>query len=56
MLGHKSNISLIFDFMDTDLEMIIKDKSLLLPPGVVKAYSLMILQVSDTNIKDYEIS
>lgn len=44
VLGHKSNISLIFDFMDTDLEMIIKDKSLLLPPGVVKAYSLMILQ------------
>ena len=39
--------------MDTDLEMIIKDKSLLLPPGAVKAYSLMILQVSDEPNNNY---
>jgi cyclin-dependent kinase 7 len=44
VFGHKSNISLIFDFMDADLEMIIKDRQILLPPPHVKAYSLMMLQ------------
>ena len=46
VFGHKSNISLIFDFMDADLEMVIRDKMILLSPGDVKAYSLMMLQVS----------
>ena len=44
VLGHKSNISLIFDFMDTDLEVIIRDPSILLTPGHVKAYAIMALQ------------
>jgi cyclin-dependent kinase 7 len=44
VLGHKSNISLIFDFMDTDLEVIIRDSSILLTPGHVKAYAVMTLQ------------
>lgn len=44
VLGHKSNISLIFDFMDTDLEVIIRDPSILLTPGHIKAYSIMALQ------------
>ena len=46
MFGRASNISLIFDFMDADLEMIIKDKSILLPAGHIKSYSVMMLQVS----------
>ena len=44
VLGHKSNISLIFDYMDTDLEVIIRDSSILLTPGHIKAYSIMTLQ------------
>ncbi|XP_069483500.1 cyclin-dependent kinase 7 isoform X3 [Ambystoma mexicanum] len=42
--GHKSNISLVFDFMETDLEVIIKDTSLVLTPAHIKAYMLMTLQ------------
>uniref|UniRef100_F7D1B6 Cyclin-dependent kinase 7 n=3 Tax=Ornithorhynchus anatinus TaxID=9258 RepID=F7D1B6_ORNAN len=42
--GHKSNISLVFDFMETDLEVIIKDNSLVLTPAHIKAYMLMTLQ------------
>ncbi|CAM4558570.1 unnamed protein product, partial [Lepidochelys olivacea] len=42
--GHKSNISLVFDFMETDLEVIIKDSSLVLTQSHIKAYMLMTLQ------------
>ncbi|XP_025057171.1 cyclin-dependent kinase 7 isoform X2 [Alligator sinensis] len=42
--GHKSNISLVFDFMETDLEVIIKDTSIVLTPSHIKAYMLMTLQ------------
>ncbi|XP_069079236.1 cyclin-dependent kinase 7 isoform X1 [Pleurodeles waltl] len=42
--GHKSNISLVFDFMETDLEVIIKDTSLVLTPAHIKSYMLMTLQ------------
>ncbi|KAM4709745.1 cyclin-dependent kinase 7 isoform 1-T1 [Discoglossus pictus] len=42
--GHKSNISLVFDFMETDLEVIIKDSSLVLTPSHIKSYVLMTLQ------------
>lgn len=44
VFGHKSNISLVFDFMDTDLEVVIKDMSLVLRPSDVKAYVLMTLK------------
>ena len=44
VLGHKSNISLIFDFMDTDLEVIVRDSSILLTAGHIKAYSIMALR------------
>ena len=43
VFGHKSNVSLVFDFMDTDLEVIIKD-SVVLTPANIKAYTLMTLQ------------
>ncbi|XP_042731205.1 cyclin-dependent kinase 7 isoform X3 [Lagopus leucura] len=42
--GHKSNISLVFDFMETDLEVIIKDTSIVLTQAHIKAYMLMTLQ------------
>lgn len=44
MFGHKSNVSLVFDFMDTDLEVIIKDSTIVLTPANIKAYLLMTLQ------------
>uniref|UniRef100_A0A3Q0S9B5 [RNA-polymerase]-subunit kinase n=1 Tax=Amphilophus citrinellus TaxID=61819 RepID=A0A3Q0S9B5_AMPCI len=42
--GHKSNISLVFDFMETDLDVIIKDTSLVLTPANIKACILVTLQ------------
>lgn len=44
VFGHKSNISLVFDFMDTDLEVIVKDTTIVLTPSNIKAYVLMTLQ------------
>jgi cyclin-dependent kinase 7 len=44
VFGHKSNVSLVFDFMDTDMEVLIKDTSLVLTPANVKAYTLMTLK------------
>ena len=44
VFGHKSNVSLIFDYMDTDLEMIIRDPSIILSPANIKAYLVMTLQ------------
>ena len=43
VFGHKSNISLIFDFMDTDLEVIIRDTSIILTSADIKAYIIMTL-------------
>lgn len=44
VFGHKSNISLIFDYMDTDLEVIIRDPSIVLSASDIKAYLVMTLQ------------
>lgn len=44
VFGHKSNISLIFDYMDTDMEVLIRDTSILLTAGHIKAYILMTLK------------
>jgi len=44
VFGHKSNVSLVFDYMDTDMEVLIKDTSLVLTPANVKAYALMTLK------------
>ncbi|ELT96418.1 hypothetical protein CAPTEDRAFT_176177 [Capitella teleta] len=40
VFGQKSNVSLVFDFMDTDLEIIIKASGLILTPSHIKAYML----------------
>jgi cyclin-dependent kinase 7 len=37
-------VSLVFDFMDTDMEVLIKDTSLVLTPANVKAYTMMTLK------------
>lgn len=45
VFGHKSNVSLVFDFMDTDLEVIIKDPKIpVLTPANIKAYMIMTLR------------
>ncbi|XP_054719647.1 cyclin-dependent kinase 7-like [Uloborus diversus] len=44
VFGSKSNVSLVFDFMDTDLEIIIKDSQIVLTPSHIKAYIIMTLQ------------
>lgn len=44
VFGQKSNVSLVFDFMDTDLEIIVKDNTIVLTPGNVKAYTIMTLK------------
>ena len=45
VFGHKSNVSIVMDFMDTDLEVIIKDPSIILSPANIKSYILQTLQV-----------
>ncbi|KAL6435710.1 hypothetical protein ACFW04_005541 [Cataglyphis niger] len=44
VFGHKSNVSLVFDFMDTDLEVIIKDSNIVLTAANIKAYMIQTLQ------------
>jgi len=36
VIGHKSNISLVMDFMDTDLEVLIRDTNIIFLPAQVK--------------------
>jgi len=40
VFGHKSNVSIVMDFMDTDLEVIIKDTSIVLSAANIKSYIL----------------
>ncbi|XP_076767005.1 cyclin-dependent kinase 7 [Xylocopa sonorina] len=47
VFGHKSNVSLVFDFMDTDLEVIIKDNNIVLTAANIKAYMIQTLQGLD---------
>lgn len=44
VFGHKSNVSLVFDFMLYDLEIIIKDPKIVLTPANVKSYIIQTLQ------------
>ncbi|XP_050311741.1 cyclin-dependent kinase 7 [Anthonomus grandis grandis] len=43
VFGHISNVSLVFDFMDTDLEVIIKDNTIILTTANIKSYILQTL-------------
>lgn len=44
VFGYRSNISLVFDFMETDLEVIIKDMNIVLTQSHIKAYMIMTLK------------
>ncbi|OWF54710.1 cyclin-dependent kinase 7-like [Mizuhopecten yessoensis] len=44
VFGHRSNVSLVFDFMETDLEIVIKDNEIVLTPGHIKSYTLQTLK------------
>lgn len=44
VFGHMSNVSLVFDFMDTDLEVIVKDLTLILTIPNIKSYIIQTLQ------------
>lgn len=44
VFGHASNVSLVFDFMDTDLEVIIKDSTIILTIANIKSYMIQTLQ------------
>ncbi|MFH4977475.1 hypothetical protein AB6A40_004184 [Gnathostoma spinigerum] len=43
VIGHKTNIQLVFDFMETDLEHVVKDNSIILMPAHVKNITLQVL-------------
>lgn len=43
VFGHRSNISIVYDFMDTDLEVIIKDSTIILTLAHIKSYILQTL-------------
>ncbi|CAD6211765.1 GSCOCG00003820001-RA-CDS [Cotesia congregata] len=47
VFGYKSNVSLVFDFMDTDLEIIIKDSSIVFTISHIKSYMIQTLQGLD---------
>ncbi|KAG0232230.1 kinase-like domain-containing protein [Mortierella sp. GBAus27b] len=44
---HKTNLNLVLEFLESDLEMIIKDKSIVFMPGDVKHWMLMTLRGLD---------
>ena len=44
VFGHRSDVSLVFEFCQTDLEVIIRDKSIVLTPANIKSYLLMTLK------------
>lgn len=43
VFGQKSNVSLVFDFMETDLEIVIKDTKIVLTAPHIKSYMLQTL-------------
>ena len=44
VFGTGSNVAIVMDFMDTDLEVIIKDTSIILTPAHIKTYTLQTLK------------
>ncbi|CCD69307.1 Cyclin-dependent kinase 7 [Caenorhabditis elegans] len=43
VIGHRTSIQLVFDFMDTDLEHVIKDKEIILMPAHIKNITMQML-------------
>ena len=44
VFGCKSEVSLVFEFMETDLEIVIRDTSIAITPAHIKSYILMTLE------------
>ncbi|KAK9761447.1 TFIIH complex serine/threonine-protein kinase subunit kin28 [Basidiobolus ranarum] len=47
VFSHKGNLNLVLEFLDSDLEMIIKDKSLVFMPADIKSWMMMMLRGLD---------
>ncbi|CAI2315468.1 unnamed protein product [Caenorhabditis sp. 36 PRJEB53466] len=43
VIGHRTSIQLVFDFMDTDLEHVVKDQSIILMPAHIKNITMQML-------------
>lgn len=41
---HKGNLHLVFEFMESDLEAVIRDRNIVLSPADIKSYLQMILK------------
>jgi len=50
---HKSNIYLVFELMQWDLQQVIEDRSVILKPGDIKSYMKMLLQGVSTCHKNW---
>lgn len=48
VFAHKNNLALVFDFMESDLEMVIKNRATVLSPADIKAYMRMLLQALES--------
>lgn len=44
VFGHRSQVSLVFEFMETDLEIVIRDLNIIITPAHIKSYILMTLE------------
>ncbi|KAJ2489551.1 TFIIH complex serine/threonine-protein kinase subunit kin28 [Coemansia sp. RSA 2050] len=47
VFSHKTNLNLVLEFLDTDLENVIKDKSLVFMPADIKSWMMMALRGLD---------
>ncbi|KAI7867739.1 kinase-like domain-containing protein [Spinellus fusiger] len=47
VFSHKTNLNLVLEYLDSDLEQVIKDKSILFMPADIKSWMLMILRGLD---------
>ncbi|KAI9274537.1 kinase-like domain-containing protein [Phascolomyces articulosus] len=47
VFSHKKNLNLVLEYLDSDLEQVIKDRSILFMPGDIKAWMLMTLRGLD---------
>lgn len=47
MYSNKSNLNLVLEFLDTDLEAVIRDKQLVFQQGDVKSWMLMTMKGLD---------
>ncbi|KAI9483516.1 MAG: kinase-like domain-containing protein [Benjaminiella poitrasii] len=47
VFSHKTNLNLVLEYLDSDLEQVIKDKSLLFMPADIKSWMMMMLRGLD---------